>query len=171
MASVAIERLRKREDSAGGTFSEAAFLDIEKRRFQVCRRGLDADWSRIVEWLDSIREEAARIGARYAMVVHPDQFQVESGLRQRVQDRFGLNPADYDFVLPQRFLQDYCKRREIPCIDLLPIFRSIGEQGGLYETQNTHYNDRGNQLAATSVLDFLEEEGLASSRAELRSAR
>jgi hypothetical protein len=171
LANVTLERFRKRADSAGGTFSEATFLGIEKKRLQACRRGRETDWTRIVGWLDGIREEAERIGARYAMVVHPDQFQVESGLRKTIFDRFGMNPADYDFDLPQRFLRDYCEQTAIPCLDLLPTFRSHGQQGGLYETHDTHYNDRGNQLAATTIMGFLDDSGLAVRRADLRSAR
>ena len=163
------ERLRKRADSAGGAFSEATFLEIEKNRLRVCRRGSEAEWQKIVEWLDGIREEARRIGASYAMVVHPDQFQVETVLRERIYDRFGLDPADYDLGLPQQFLHDYCEQRGIPCVDLLPTFRANGQHGGLYETYNTHYNDRGNRLAATTIFDFLEEAVLARGRVAARN--
>ncbi len=103
------------------------------------------------------------------MVVHPDQFQVENVLREILYDRFGLDPADYDLGLPQQFLRAYCEQRGIPCVDLLPTFRANGQQGGLYETYDTHYNDRGNRLAATTIFDFLEEAVLARGRVAARN--
>jgi hypothetical protein len=156
LVKVWVEDARKRVDSTDGTFSEAAFLEIEGSRMRVSRRGEDVHWRPIENWLDEIRSETEALGAHYVLVVHPDQFQVEVGLRETIFERFGRDPSDYDIDLPQKFLRRYCESREIPCIDLLPGFRSNGSQGGLYLAHDTHYNDHGNQLAAAAILDFLQ---------------
>jgi hypothetical protein len=150
------EDARKRENATDSMFSEETFLDIETSRLRVARTGAQVHWAKIERWLDEIRAETEALGATYVLVIHPDQFQVESDLRGTILARSGEDPADFDFDLPQRFLLAYCERREIPCIDLLPVFRANGSDGGLYLERDTHYNERGNELAAATIYDVLQ---------------
>ena len=145
---------RRRADESEGTFSEAEFLRIERERLAVCRRGAERGWARIEALLDGIRTHSESLGARYAMVVHPDQFQVEQPLRQ------ALSPVDWerhDLEAPQRFLTGYCERHGLACVDLLPAMRERGAGGGLYLPRDTHYNAAGNQLAAARIFGHLRD--------------
>ena len=94
------------------------------------------------------------------MVIHPDQFQVETPFRRKLMTHANVNPVNYEIELPQRFLLDHCRLRGLTCLDLLRDFGRQGARGGLYLERDTHYNARGNDLAARLISDFLASEGL-----------
>jgi hypothetical protein len=142
-----------------GELSHEQFLRIQRKRMAIFRREIsDSDpvWAAVTAQLDLIRTEAAAAGATYVMVIHPDQVQVEQALREELATHFHIDPQDYDLSRPQRFLHSYCRTRRLPCIDLLPAFLDQGVAGGLYLTDNTHYNGAGNRLAAEEIASFLE---------------
>jgi hypothetical protein len=153
---------RKRGEAAHGkevgTFSEQDFLRIEAVRVDsCCYRDPEpaVRWQETMEVLKAIWSEADQMGARYVMVIHPDQIQVEDALRQQVFQAGDLFEADYDLGLPQTFLMADCVRNGLACLDLLHTFRTNGAEGGLYLLRDTHYNETGNRLAATEILRFL----------------
>lgn len=141
-------------EAAVGFMSREEFLRVERMRLDICHRSLwpkGAVWDRAVSLLDQIHREAARIGARSVIVIHPDQFQVEHALFREIVVTYQLNPALYDLQQPQRFLHEYCRANGLLCVDLLPVFREHGAEGGLYLLRDTHYNERGNRLAAETI--------------------
>ncbi len=156
------ERRHSEVDTAGGagagSFSEASFLRIERIRLSTCRRPKREGpaWPGVVRLLDAIGAETERMGAVRMMVVHPDQFQVEPALADRVIREYDLAAEDYDLDLPQKFLRAYAESRRVSLVDLTPAFRRSGAEGGLYRLRDTHYNDAGNLLAAEVVADRLE---------------
>jgi hypothetical protein len=158
-------RGRKREQAAGageGSFSHREFLNIERRRLETCRRGNERSgaWALTASTIDKIRSEARKNGARYALVLHPDQIQVEDALFSEIVSTFNLDTDLYDLDLPQAFLRRTCADAGIPCLDLLPYLREQGRGGGLYMKRDTHYNAAGNNLAAEKIAAFLIEAGL-----------
>jgi len=166
---LAHERLRDGERERSGppaTFAEDEFLRIERERLEVARRDPPAHirWVRTIHILDELRRQVANIGATYVLVIHPDQFQVEDSLRREVERVYNLDSQLYDPRLPQGFLAEYCVSRGIPCLDLLPMFRAHGSDGGLYLPRDTHYNTAGNTLAAATIGAFLWDRGLLTLR-------
>jgi hypothetical protein len=158
---------------APGTFSEHNFLRIEGDILKICLREPDhvqkEDWKRTLDILDSIRQEAAAMGAKYVMVIHPNQAQVEPALLRKVVERYSLSwDRDYDVERPQSFLKQWCVSRHVPCIDLLPIFSAAGRQGVLYLPRDTHYNSTGNNVAAQAIYRFLLDNGLVNNSARVR---
>jgi hypothetical protein len=145
-----------------GTYSEREFLRIERQRMQVCRWDASEamNWPRTLRSLRGIRSETAHLGARYAMVILPDQFQVEDSLMNRLLVDDPSGEEVMDLFLPQGTLVNECSKSGVPVLDLLPVFRNQGEMGGLYASRDTHLSDRGNQLAAEHILEFLLDEGL-----------
>jgi hypothetical protein len=159
--------LQLEHQQATGELSHEQFLRIQRKRMAIFRREIsdhDPIWAAVTSQLDLIRAESAAAGATYLMVIHPDQVQVEQTLRDELSTRFRIDPHDYDLSRPQRFLRSYCTTRRVPFIDLLPAFLDQGADGGLYLTDNTHYNDAGNRLAATEIARFLEATGLLINR-------
>jgi hypothetical protein len=153
-------KLVNQEELAGlpaGRYTHEFFLDIERRRMSVCRTSLRVRdrWQPTLDILDSIREETSNMNARYVMVIHPDQFQIEDDLLQELFTTFDYDREAFDLGLPQRFLSAYCDREEIPYVDLLPPFRARGSGGGLYLLRDTHYNLDGQELAAKEIADSL----------------
>jgi hypothetical protein len=145
-----------------GTFSQELFLEIEKQRLNICRiqPNPNVRWQRTIELLDEIRREINQMGAKYVMVIHPDQFQVDNELVHQIEEKYNLDLGDYDFNIPQKFLRSYCVSKRVPYLDLLPIFRSNRSGRGLYLLRDTHYNKDGNSLAANAIYNFLCGQGL-----------
>jgi hypothetical protein len=140
-----------------GFMAHTEFLRIERTRLAICLRAIQTDsafWGRAADLLDQTLAEVRKAGAQYSMVIHPEQFQVEPQIFAEVCRVYQLNPQDYDLDQPQKFLQSYCHARGLPCLDLLPIFRQKGAQGGLYLTNDTHYNPEGNRIAGEALFDF-----------------
>jgi hypothetical protein len=117
-------------------------------------------WRETAGLLEAIRNEAARIGSDYLMVIHPDQLQVEPEVVDALVKHYRLDLSGYDLELPQRFLMQECSTRELHCVDLLPLFRARAEP--LYLIRDTHYNDTGNRLAAEALYDKLIQTGLVA---------
>ena len=92
--------------------------------------------------------EVRQAGARFVVMVIPDQYQVDQTLVEEVLSATGTRREDYDFNRPQRVLGGTLESADIEVLDLLPIFRraSLGE--ALYRPQDTHWNRRGNEFAA-----------------------
>lgn len=149
-------------DDHPGAMAQETFLRVERECFQSCclEPPPEMRWAETIQLLDAIQAVAARMGARYVLVLQPFQSQVEPQLRQEVEQEYGLNSAEYDLDLPQKFLVRYCDARQVPCLDLLPAFRTIGSTEGLYLPRNTHYNREGNALAARTIYNFLREKHL-----------
>lgn len=154
-----------REQRAGdpsATNSGAAFLWTESKYLLTFQKDAhrEMEWSRTLEAIHQVQAEARKMGARYVMVIHPDQCQINADLRTRVQQEYHLNPEDFDLDLPQRYLKEDCEQQGIPCLDLLPVFREQGDKGELYHFRDSHWNDAGNRLAAESIAMFLHSQSL-----------
>jgi len=147
----------QRVDEGPGTFGVADFLRIERDRFEHCalQPPVDQRWTEVAQRLDTLVATTRAMGARYAMVIHPDQYQVEPALRERVIQTYGLNPADYDWEQPQTWLQAWAARAGVPAIDLLPAFRAKGAAEGLFRPRDTHYAEAGNAVAAEVLAEEL----------------
>lgn len=145
-------------DKENGVFPKYMFLQLEKGRLDFISRYdsvLHTNLPIVIDLLDQFRSEVASTGAKFIIVIHPDQFQVEASLRQQLTNTFSIKWQSYDLDLPQRLLTNFCNQKHIACLDLLPVFRSRGEHGGLYARRDTHYSEAGNQLAAQELFLYL----------------
>jgi len=164
------EELRKKNEelnsgivSVLGSYAKDTFLKLQFRRMNRWASVKSKNVDRMKEVLtvvDQIRSLVENNGARYVMVIHPDQVQVDVELRKEILDAFGANEGEYDFDLPSKILLPYCDKRRIPCLDLGPTFRESGVKGNLYLLRDTHYNENGNKLAASTIAQFLRRKGL-----------
>ena len=154
-------RAVEREKQAGietGTFSRQTYLELQRGRLKHWGTPGEANLKRlksVFPVLDEIRRVAEASGARYVLVVHPDQTQVDEVFRRELLATLGAQAADFDFDLPQRVMLEYCVARRVTCLDLLPTFRAHADKGDLYLLRDTHYNEAGRQLAANTIRDFL----------------
>jgi hypothetical protein len=154
-------RQAKRESEAEfgeGSFSRRAFLEIERIRLGACRRPRSDGpaWPGTTAVLDGLTKSISELPAFHVLLVHPDQYQVESSLAAEIFEVYDLDPDDYDLDQPQKYLHAYARSRGLELLDLTPALRQRGRNGGLFLPRDTHYNKAGNQLAAEVIADALE---------------
>ena len=138
-----------------GYLSRKFFLQMQLHRMIYLRKQSENEMKKVLPILASIRYVARKGGARYVMVIHPDQTQVDESLRREIIRTFQLREQDYDFDFPQKILASYCAGSGILCLDLLAGFRAKAKQGALYTISDGHYNLDGNKLAADNIRRFL----------------
>jgi hypothetical protein len=148
----------------GGRFDrpkleEERFLEIEARRMLLCHRSQRTTFETLLagvaEVLVSFRDEVEATGARFLVMVIPDEYQVSPRLAAEIVERDGGSIGDYDLGLPQRRLTEVLGARGIELLDLLPVFAERGATMALYGTRDTHWNHAGNLLAADLLAERL----------------
>jgi hypothetical protein len=148
-----LRRAESRRDEPVGALAAENFERLGRRRRPLFEADAPARerWSETVDVLEKLRRAVEESGATYVLLIHPDRFQVEADLRAELAGAGGGSNDRYDFDAPQRYLVEYCRSRQIPCIDLLSEFRERGAAGGLFVFRDPHYDDAGNRLAADLV--------------------
>ncbi|MCP4660616.1 MAG: hypothetical protein GY856_34890 [bacterium] len=152
-------RWAKMRSSQRGTFSNDTFLEVEHKRLQICLLDPSSDlvsgYRGSVELLDQMRRESVRYGKEFFVVLAPDQFQVDTRLRSILLSRYKESSALYDFERPQAILGAALDSHSIAVLDPLPDFQRQEAEAPLYLPNDSHWNERGNRLAAESILRFM----------------
>jgi GDSL-like Lipase/Acylhydrolase family len=132
--------------------SPETFREIEGRRLAVCLAtppaGLEKKWQRALGYLEQMIEDCRGRQVLIAIVLIPDEFQVNPSVLAEALDAAKLSQSEVDLNVPQRRLQAFCAERDVPCLDLLPIFAGKTDT---YAPRDTHWNQQGNYLAARSL--------------------
>ena len=139
-----------------GYLSKKFFIEVQFRRMKdIFNLSKTNELEKVIPILDAIRHAVEGRGARYVMVIHPDQTQVDKHLRREIIEKFQVREKEYNFDLPQKVLLSHCEAKGIICLDLLPEFRAKAQLGDLYSIRDGHYDVNGNRLAATRISQFL----------------
>jgi hypothetical protein len=107
---------------------------------EVAMRARDA----VTESLSRMEEMASAHGARLAVVALPTSAQVYA---ERPRGR------GFDTAYPQIYLQDFCRDRRIPYLDLLPLLQkqAAASNRRLYLNRDTHLNDFGHETVGRLI--------------------
>jgi hypothetical protein len=138
------------------SLSPEAFLRLEVQR----ARTLSSPDAAALDALLSILEEARALVAPrpFAVLVIPDEFQVEDALWEEIRATAGVELERDAF---QRRLLPRLADAGIPALDLLPVLRAVAplEDGRrhVYHLRDTHWNARGNRAAGLALAGFLRE--------------
>ena len=133
---------------------EREYHQLEAERMALCLRDEGASWA---EGWEQTRAALARIrhlaGALpVVLLVVPDEFQVDEGLRAAVCRRQRLDPQAYDLLRPQRRLAELAAANGFELVDPLPeLQRRTGAGERLYLPLDSHWNRAGNQVAAEAL--------------------
>jgi hypothetical protein len=117
-------------------------------------------WKETRDTLIQTAQAARAQGVAYVLAILPDQLQIEDAYQEELFRSPDVKREDYDFELPQKLLNQLGRELGITVIDLYPLFRARGRQGGLYLFQETHWNDAGNLLAGQTIAARLIESKL-----------
>ena len=140
-----------------GRFTAETYRDLERGRLEVCRRQPTAHVAK--EWDDTLAllaEMARDLGPKLRLVILPDQFQVDDALFAEIAPKDGDR---FDRELPQRRLLAFGAEHHVPVLDLLPALRAAEHDGPTYALRDTHWNERGNAVAAGELTRWLSGAG------------
>lgn len=138
--------------------TEETFRAVEARRLAVCltppSAALEKKWRRALGHLDGLVADCRSRGVPVALVLIPDEFQVNPAVLAQAIAAANVSHATVDLDLPQQRLRDFCAARGVPCLDLRPALRGVPEA---YAPRDTHWGVAGNRAAAAALADWLRE--------------
>ena len=138
------------------SLAEETFREIEARRLLVCQvpppAGIEKKWQQALAHLKQIVNNCESRRAPLAFVLIPDEFQVNAAVLIPALWDAHLSRQDVDLDLPQRRLRAFCADHKVPCLDLLPFLEGVPDT---YAVRDTHWNVRGNHLAAEKIAPWL----------------
>jgi hypothetical protein len=114
-------------------------------------------WVEAEGYLDAFDRTCRESAVPWALVIIPDEFQVDPAVRDEALRRLGARAEDLDLDAPSRRLVRWASGAHVPVLDLLPLFREEQARlGSLYIPSDTHWNEAGNQLAGEAIARFAE---------------
>jgi hypothetical protein len=147
---------------AMGTLSAEEFRQVEVRRLAVCLKaappGLEKKWQQAFTLLRRMISSCAKRRIPVAFVLIPDEFQINPEVLKETLAAAEVGAEAVDLELPQRRLQQFLNEQGGPCLDLQATFRGVPNT---YAPRHTHWNKRGNHLAAEQIGQWLELAKLA----------
>jgi hypothetical protein len=162
---------RQRERLAARTGDQAAglaadppvsplYLEIMKNNFPVYRREpnrrLRNLWRDAERYLGEFHQVCQEAGIPWLLLIIPGEEQVDPKVRQEVLEGLKLDPADFDFDLPQRRLVQFATLHGIPVLDPLPRLRALHQRDArLYVPNDTHWSVRGNEVVGRMLADAI----------------
>jgi hypothetical protein len=143
-------------DDDASTFPEETFIGIERARSQIYRKQnheFDSDLAAAVRYLDEIKQVCDEHHVALAVVLIPDNIQIDRVLQARVLQSKPMDAGtdDVDFALPNRRLAAKLTELNIECLDLLDEFEARAARTVLYKPNDTHWNIAGNKVAAELI--------------------
>jgi hypothetical protein len=150
------------------TFNDAKYVSLESERSDIYNKrnqSFENDLAEAMSYLVKIKQQCAERGIDFALVLIPDEVQVNKALQSRVMQikAFNLSADDFDFALPDRLLAAKLKEQNVRFLDLLDPFASASSQTRLYKPNDTHWNIAGNRLAAELIQENLFDDRRAAS--------
>lgn len=140
------------------TFDRAAYLELEQARVAAFAGPPEERFERLFLDTALVVERMARevelAGARFLVLIIPDEAQVDDRLWRQVSRRFPPGtPLERD--RPQEMLRSFLAERRIPYLDLLGPMRE--HEGRLYKPRDSHWNARGNAVAGAALAETVLE--------------
>jgi lysophospholipase L1-like esterase len=138
-------------------FTEDNFLRIVQAYIPLLRRELTPRAERgLRETLAVADEIVARARpAPVAIALLPSEVQVSPRLRAQVLERVQIGEADLDLDHPARETRNHFEPKKVLVIDLLPALTAAERDASTYALRNTHWNGRGNAIAARQIAESL----------------
>ena len=82
---------------------------------------------------------------------------MEPTFRQKVLKKLNVNESNFSFDLERSSFVAALRKQNIVVLNLMAGFTREGKEGGLFLINDSHYNRKGNQLAASEISRVLSE--------------
>jgi hypothetical protein len=124
-------------------------------------------WKRTERFIVQAQELSERDNAKFLLVSFPEMWRVgslkEMRKRMKAMSRQALD-YQWDFDKTDRVLREFCQKKGIDFLSLLPVFRQAYEKTRrkLHYAFDMHMNERGHRIAADAILEYLLQKNLVS---------
>ena len=145
-------------DDEAGLFTTPVFIEYERTMSGIFRRdskSFAAQFANAADHLGNIKRMCDAHGVRLVVVMAPDAMQVDKTLQRQVVEASGAGAEAFDFDGPNDRLKHELGRLRIDYVDLLHAFQEGSAHTRLYRPNDTHWNIKGNALAAELILKHL----------------
>jgi hypothetical protein len=117
---------------------------------EIARSGkrTEENYANFFVWLEHFRQT---VKEKFLVVLIPDEFQVNDALYGELTALPGIAGQPADRFLPQKRILEFCRKQKIDCLDLLPVLQEAEKSGHTYHVRDTHWNARGNRIAAEAI--------------------
>ncbi|MDJ1178543.1 hypothetical protein PJF56_06685 [Roseofilum sp. BLCC_M91] len=142
-------------------YSEETFLEIERWKLEInnipdYQTGkftpqFEYSLQAVVEMANILKEQ----NIPFLVAIYPSEYQIDRTLASRIFTAYELNPENYDLELPQKVVIETLEAHSIDYLDMLEPFQEAGKDEVLYILRDTHWNLKGNQLAANLLFQRL----------------
>jgi hypothetical protein len=155
-------RGQPRKDYDYYKFSVTVGQTLETNRFFVYRHPLEETrmyFSRTLENINAIADEAERMHARFLLVINPryHHWNVRESPENWERGDYALDePYQYEYF---RFFEEARSQVRYPVFSLLPAFQGSREFPLVFR-EDPHWNERGNAFAARVLVNQLLETGM-----------
>ncbi len=137
------------------------YQDIVRRKSQIFRRKSPIfveEMPRIIHHFKKIKELCRTNDVDLIVALLPDEIQVDPrGRNTFISTIPGYRPRSFHYTEPNQALEKELEKIGIVSHDLFSVFWQHGKKESLYKPQDTHWNIRGNKIAAHSLENFLKE--------------
>jgi SGNH hydrolase-like domain, acetyltransferase AlgX len=136
-------------------------LNDELRLFHVPELGhLRAAWSAFTWTLETLSKDVARAGGRLVIAYVPSRMEVSPRTWELTEARYGLDASAFDRAAVSTRVRYIAGRLGVPIVDLTaPLAHEDGLVHPVYFQTDSHWNARGQEVAARAVSDFLAGNG------------
>jgi lysophospholipase L1-like esterase len=159
----ALEKLYRHELEAQAGKAVDLRLD-QHRREPRDRELLTEGWRQTFAALGRIQDVTRGRGIGLGVVLIPDDLQLNPEWHRLLETQ-GQHLEEFDFSQANQRLQEFCRSRSIPCLDLSrALFRAYRGGRRPYGAPGTpidgHFNQLGERIAAREIEQFLARSGL-----------
>ncbi len=138
----AIRHFLQKNNIASGIIG-AYVIDILKKDYSDEYK---AKWEEAFNTLEKMKH----LNENMVVCIIPSREQLYTQRLSKALELLGYRHEEIDIEHPNRLIKEFCKQKELLCIDLLPSFRESGNQS-LYFDIDPHFNKEGHKLASEII--------------------
>lgn len=132
-------------------FTDEEYRAVVQRRLAVCAPeggAVDTAYARAQDLMSAFFDACTERALPVAVVLAPDEFQVSDRVRAAVGGAAG---DALDLNRPQRRVANWASGYGVGVVDLLTPLQMADRDARTYVPNNTHWNPRGNRVAAETI--------------------
>lgn len=143
-------------DDGKPTFNKEKYISLQAEKITLFNKEkfpLES-WTSIQNVFMRFKENCEQRLIKCLVVIVPDEIQVDRDLFREVLDESNIDRESLSLYYPQQLLAGFFEQKEIPYLDLLPVFQKEGANKKLYRPFDTHWNIQGNSVAGEVIAEY-----------------